>query len=216
MLKTLLIVRKTKSIISTLLMPYQRLRLRKRVFKQLSENKPLKIVIGAGGVDIPGWILTDIPVLDVLEASHWATIFQKNTIDRVLAEHVFEHLTEEQLKIFLHNVRPYLAPESFIRIAVPDGFHPSSEYIEYVRPGGIGEGADDHKILYNYQLFQRLIEECQYAYRLLEYFDENGQFHQLEWSAEDGMIRRSKDHDARNQQQPLSYTSLIIDLWKVE
>ena len=128
----------------------------------------------------------------------------------------FEHLTEKQFKTFLYNVRPYLAPESFIRIAVPDGFHPSSEYIEYVRPGGIGEGADDHKVLYNYQLFQRLIEECQYDYRLLEYFDENEQFHQIEWSAEDGMIRRSKDYDIRNQQQPLSYTSLIVDLWKVE
>lgn len=49
---------------------------------------------------------------------------------------------------------------------------------------------------------------------LLEYFDEHGQFHAVDWDAADGMIRRSMRYDVRNTPaQPTVYTSLIVDLW---
>ena len=194
-------------------LPIKRRQIRKSIIKIQSQNELVKIVIGSGGLEVKGWILTDLPVLDVLNVSHWQEIFPITSIDRVLAEHVFEHLTDEQFKQFLHNIRPYLAPNGRVRVAVPDGFHSSPAYIDYVRPGGSGAGADDHKILYTYKIMSDLLDECNYQYQFLEYFDENGQFHQSEWHVEDGLIRRSADHDRRNKDAPLSYTSLIVDFW---
>ena len=192
-------------------LPIKRRQIRKSIIKMQSQNELVKIVIGSGGLEIKGWILTDLPVLDVLNVSHWKEIFPIASIDRVLAEHVFEHLSDQQFKQFLHNIRPYLTPNGSIRVAVPDGFHPSPAYIDYVRPGGSGAGADDHKILYTYKIMGDLLNECNYQYQFLEYFDENGQFHQREWDVEDGLIRRSADHDRRNKEVHLSYTSLIVD-----
>ncbi len=49
---------------------------------------------------------------------------------------------------------------------------------------------------------------------LIEYFDENGTFHQNNWSGDDGHIRRSFTHDERNKNGKPNYTSLIIDAVK--
>ena len=57
------------------------------------------------------------------------------------------------------NCYEFLRPGGRLRIAVPDGFHPEPGYIEYVRPGGTGIGADDHKVLYNYQSLRKLLEK---------------------------------------------------------
>lgn len=192
---------------------YKRIKLRQECRRYSGE---LKIVIGSGGVNVgDGWVLTDLPVLDVTKRHHWRIIFQGQSIYRLLAEHVFEHLTEAQFKIFLNNVQPYLANGARIRIAVPDGFHPSAEYIDYVRPGGTGAGADDHKVLYTYRTMTTIINDNGYNFELLEYFDENGEFHQQAWNKTDGPIMRSADNDQRNKDGKLAYTSLIVDLWTV-
>jgi predicted SAM-dependent methyltransferase len=101
-----------------------------------------------------------------------------------------------------------------LRIAVPDGFHPDPDYIEYVRPGGTGAGADDHKVLYNYKLLSEQLRRAGFEVTLLEYWDENGDFHFRPWSSRDGYISRSRDHDERNQNGTLAYTSLIVDAIK--
>ena len=43
-----------------------------------------------------------------------------------------------------------MIPGGNFRIAVPDGFHTDPSYIENVKPGGTGEGSEDHKNLFNY------------------------------------------------------------------
>lgn len=198
---------------SPLWIPSYRIYLRLRAAALRLSNQPLKVVIGAGPTHYPGWMLTDIPFLDATDAAQWKRIFSKGGIQRILAEHVFEHLTTEQFCQFLRAIRPLMAPDGFIRIAVPDGFHPDADYIEWVKPGGIGPSSDTHLLMYDYQLLTDLLRREKYQFCLLEYFDENGQFHKTDWDAEDGMINRSADHDRRNKARPLAYTSLIVDFW---
>jgi predicted SAM-dependent methyltransferase len=196
----------------------QRIRQQQRAWQreiaaQRANGQPVRLVIGSGGIPQPGWITTDLPNLDVLKANHWQRIFGPYRADRLLAEHVFEHLTTEQFSAFLHIARPFIAPEGFIRIAVPDGNHPDPDYIARVRPGGTGRGAADHKVLYTCDLMSSLLATNHYDFRLLEYFDPDGEFHRQAWETADGMISRSAEHDHRNQARPLSYTSLIVDCW---
>ncbi len=176
-------------------------------------GKPLKVIIGAGATRYEDWIATDIPAFHVLKHAHWALLFQPGSINRMLAEHVFEHLTVEELSQFLRLARLYLAQGGRIRLAVPDGNHPDAHYIEHVRPGGTGEGADDHKTLYTSEKIVKVFHECGYEYQLLEYFDASGEFHRQPWHANDGFISRSAAHDARNVDGKLLYTSLIVDCW---
>ena len=157
--------------------------------------------------------MTNLPVLDALSQKDWAKIFPSGSLDRVLAEHVIEHWYEQELRLFLGLVRPFLSPLGRLRLAVPDGFHPSPSYIDYVKPGGYGCGSDDHKVLYNCHTITRILEEEGYDYTLLEYFDEQGQFHISAWQVSDGFVERSAHHDSRNRDHPLSYTSLIVDTW---
>jgi len=49
------------------------------------------------------------------------------------------------------NAFDFLRIGGTLRIAVPDGCHPDPNYIEHVRPGGTGAGADDHQFLYTYK-----------------------------------------------------------------
>ena len=176
-------------------------------------GKPLKVIIGAGDTRYENWIATDIPAFHVLKHEHWALLFQPASIDRMLAEHVFEHLTVDELSQFLRLARLYMSKSGRIRLAVPDGNHPDAEYIEHVRPGGIGEGAADHKALYTSEKIANVLQECGYEFQLLEYFDASGEFHREPWHAEDGFIGRSAAHDERNVDGKLIYTSLIVDCW---
>jgi len=189
-------------------------RVRDEVRRALQSGSPVKIIIGAGQTQFEGWIATDMPAFDVRNSDHWRALFPPASIDRMLAEHVFEHLSTAELARFLHTAADYLSPGGRVRIAVPDGFHPNAEYIQNVQPGGIGVGASDHKVLYTCDLLGGLMREQGYQFELLEYFDAEGQFHQVEWSADDGFVGRSAEHDARNAGGQLHYTSLIVDCWR--
>lgn len=191
-------------------------RIREAVRRTQQSESTIKIIIGAGQTRFEGWISTDAPAFDVRNRDHWRKLFPPATIDRMLAEHVFEHLTSDELAKCLEIAAQYLAPSGRVRIAVPDGNHPDAEYIRRVQPGGIGVGAGDHKALYTCDLIGDLMRKQSYQFELLEYFDAEGQFHQSEWSADDGFISRSADHDARNAEGQLNYTSLIVDCWPAD
>jgi predicted SAM-dependent methyltransferase len=149
-----------------------------------------------------------------LKRADWKRIFSQGIIDRVLAEHVIEHWTVDEFRLFLGIVRPFLSQQGFIRLAVPDGFHPDPSYIDHVKPGWSRSGTDDHKALYNYESLKEQLEKAGFAVKLLEYWDERGNFHFKEWFSEDGHVRRSKRYDPRNQDGSLTYTSLIVDAMK--
>ena len=81
--------------------------------------------------------------------SDFIKYFSKKKIKNVLAEHVLEHLTNDDLEKMIKNFYKYSDDAINIRIAVPDGFHKDEKYIDVVKPGGTGEGAHDHKNLFN-------------------------------------------------------------------
>jgi predicted SAM-dependent methyltransferase len=77
-----------------------------------------------------------------------------------MAEHVWEHLWEHEIKLANANCYKYLKKGGKLRLAVPDGYFPGKEYIENARPSGTGAKIEDHKILFNYKLIQKLLKEA--------------------------------------------------------
>ena len=175
---------------------------------------PLRIIIGASGTQYSGWLPTEYPLVNIAD---WLTLrrfFEPESVSAILAEHVWEHLTPVQAEAAARNCRELLAVGGHLRVAVPDGLHPDSAYIEYVRPGGSGEGSDDHKVLYTYRSLSELFERAGFSTRLLEWFDENGRFHSTAWDPEGGHVTRSTRFDERNHANPTAYTSIILDAVK--
>jgi predicted SAM-dependent methyltransferase len=185
-----------------------------RFRRQLKVAAPLRIVVGASGVFDQGWVPAEVEFLNLLNLAHWQEYFGASSIDAILAEHVWEHLTWEEGLQAARNCCRFLKIGAYVRAAVPDGFHPNPTYIEQVRMGGLGLGADEHKVLYNHDTFRGLFEKAGFTVNLLEYFDSGGRFHFVEWDPGKGKIRRSKRYDARNTEGSLTYTSIILDAYK--
>lgn len=160
------------------------------------------------------WIHTDRDSLDITRQKDWDCMLFNLRIHNIMAEHVWEHLSEEDSILANNNCYRYLKKKGVLRIAVPDGYNPDVGYIDYVKPGGNGAGADDHKILYNYISLKRCLEKAGFQVNLLEYWDENGVFHFTDWTDDGGHIVRSRRYDKRNQNGALRYTSLIVDAIK--
>lgn len=173
-------------------------------------NKNLRLVVGGAGTKFNGWIDSDIDILDIASLKNWQSLFKVGEISNIVAEHVWEHLTEEESKKALNNCFKFLKTGGRLRIAVPDGYFPDKNYIDYVKPGGYGAGSDDHKRLYTYITLSTELAEAGFKIQLVEYFDENGHFFKNKWSKEEGFIHRSFEFDKRNKTE-LKYTSLIID-----
>jgi predicted SAM-dependent methyltransferase len=185
----------------------------KKILSQ-QEGKALKVVVGSSDIFEAGWIPSEWHFLNLLKPQEWLTFFKEDSISTILAEHVWEHLTPEEGKIAVSTCYRFLKKGGRLRIAVPDGLHADPVYIEHVKPGGTGAGADDHKILYTYKIMTNVLEEAGYTVQLLEYFDEAGVFHQHTWDAKEGYIHRSIKNDKRNADGKPNYTSLIVDAIK--
>lgn len=173
-------------------------------------DSALNIIIGSEKTAYPDWLATNIESLNLLEKSSFENLFGTKKATRFLAEHVFEHITYTDALIALKNCYQFMEKGGSIRIAVPDGFHPNPDYINMVKPGGYGEGADDHKLLYDYHKLSKVLGDAGFRVNLLEYYDEQQQFHFKDWDSKDGHVIRSKRFDKRFH-EPIGYSSLIID-----
>jgi len=173
-----------------------------------------RIVVGASGVVEPGWLATEEDFLSLLRRDDWLRYFAACPVDAILAEHVWEHLGGEEGLAAARTCFEFLRPGGYVRVAVPDGLHPSGDYRARVRPGGTGAGAADHKVLYDYRSFGAVFQRAGFEVRLLEYYDETGQFHFREWDPDEGMVWRSKRFDPRNQAGRIVYTSIVLDAIK--
>lgn len=177
-------------------------------------TRPLRVVVGAAGEAPEGWLATEQDFLDLLDPATWQAFFDEASLDAILAEHVWEHLTLEEGRQAARVCFDYLRPGGYARVAVPDGLHPDPAYRDYVRPGGSGAGADDHKVLYTHESLSEVFESAGFTVSLLEYFDAGGTFHFTDWDPGDGMIVRSRRFDERNRDGHNHYTSIIIDAVK--
>jgi predicted SAM-dependent methyltransferase len=204
-------------------------------FKYLG-GETIKVIIGAGPQRIPGWLSTDISTLNIAHDSSWRSLFIPNSIANILAEHVVEHLSLDELYRVLEHARTYLKPRGIFRVAVPDAFHPSRYYYNLVKPGG-WETPNQHKLFCDFEMLTRVAKSSGYTIRLLEYFDESGVFHTESYSEDDGAIQRCAENNRgldtsdekvmerfystipqhlRQQfyDRKMTYTSLIVDLIK--
>ncbi|WP_175074939.1 SAM-dependent methyltransferase [Terribacillus sp. AE2B 122] len=179
----------------------------------------IRVVIGAGPyMNNPNWIHTQEEELNLLDEKTWQSRFSKGSIKAILAEHVWEHLTYEEGLEATKICLCYLQSSGYIRCAVPDGYFPDKAYQNIVKVGGPGpedHSAASHKIVYNYKSLTKMFEAAGFKVKLLEYFDEEGHFHQNAWEGADGFIFRSKKYDPRNQGEKIVAPSLIIDAIKL-
>lgn len=187
---------------------------RAKLRDMIAATRPLRLVVGASGVFEEGWIPTDMHDLNLLVESDWARWFKVASVDAIIAEHVWEHLTPEQGLLAAQNCHRYLKPGGYLRLAIPDGCSPDPAYIEHVRIGGSGPGADDHKVLYTYKSLSEMLTKAGFDVRLQEYYDDKGVFHAEDWDVKQGLVRRTKRFDQRNADGVLRYTSLMVDAIK--
>jgi predicted SAM-dependent methyltransferase len=187
-----------------------------RFRKGMASSGPKKIVIGSSGWFDFGWIPTEQQFLDLTKPADWQRLFRPDSLDAMLAEHVWEHLTLSDAESAAKTCFTYLKPGGYLRVAVPDGNHPDPTYLEWVRVGGAwsGQVTNDHKVLYDHKTLVQLFENAGFRVELYEYFDEAGTFHYREWDPQQGKIRRSKRFDKLNKNGSLAYTSIIIDAIK--
>jgi predicted SAM-dependent methyltransferase len=174
-------------------------------------KRPLKVIVGSGNDSYPDWIATDIYVLNICRPESWSLRFEPDAIDAILSEHVLEHLSLEENKIALSSAFIHLKSGGRFRIAVPDGNRKDPVYHADVAPP-----ADGHKMLFDLKSLSALLEEAGFIVKPLEYFDDGGEFHAVEWKSEDGHIRRSVRYDRQIQfrRGGLFFTSLIVDALK--
>lgn len=177
----------------------------------------MKIIIGAGQTKCEGWLETQENELNMLSISDWQRLFSPASIDAILAEHVWEHLTYEEGIQAAQNCYTYLKPGGYIRCAVPDRNFRNEWYQNMVQvggPGPIDHPAATHKIVYDYETLIYVFQSAGFAISLLEYCDEKGDFHYTYWNEADGKIGRSFRFDTRNSLDHLGMVSLILDAKK--
>jgi len=177
----------------------------------------MKIIIGAGNISIAGWKATQEAELNLLKKADFEKQFGYNSIEAILAEHVWEHMTKEEGITAAKNCYDFLKPGGYIRCAVPDINFKNEWYQDVVKiggPGPIDHPAYTHKIVYDYKTFKNVFEKAGFDVELLEYCDENGAFHYKYWNEADGKIGRSFRFDTRNSMEKLGMVSIIIDAKK--
>lgn len=177
----------------------------------------MRIVIGAGETSYEGWESTQEHELNLLVKDDWAKRYKKESIDAILAEHVWEHMTIEEGVLAAKNCFEYLKPGGYVRCAVPDINFDNEWYQNMVQVGGPGptdHPAFTHKVVYDYKTLCKVFEKAGFRVTLLEFCDENKQFHYKYWNALDGKIGRSYRYDTRNSSEEIGMVSLIIDAHK--
>jgi|SRR5579871_1554054 len=172
----------------------------------------MKIILGAGDTVQEGWISTDRHQLDLTSRASFENYFKGAKADAFLAEHVFEHLSLPAGIQAAHHCREFLNPGGTLRIAVPDRLHKDPDYLRWTEPGGVGPGADDHKVFYDLEMLCSMLARAGF-HRLepIEWWGQDREFHALPWTVDRGFVRRSLKHDSRNLTRTIPYTSVIVD-----
>lgn len=196
-----------------------------------SKSGPLRLLISGEDNAQLGWVVTNWPTFDVLNASSMALLglgWRFHAVSAV-AEHVWEHFDYVQAFQALVNMRCAML-SGRLRIAVPDAAHADVKW--YVKkkvqegwPAGFfGGGAKKsksarypgHRALWTARKLVRFA--CDAGYKgawLQEYWKESkpNRFVQFNYSDEFGYISRSARNDPRNNAKSRNtYTSLIVDL----
>lgn len=201
---------------------YKKLKsLQLRIRKLLYGRKTLKVVVGSGGVFQNGWVATNKETVDITNENDWRRYFKEGSIDIILGEHVLEHLSLKNGTKAIKIMKRFLKEGGYIRIAVPDRFHPDPKYIELndvIEDQIALNEYDYHHVFYDYKSLSKIFQEEGFEIKLLEFYDENGTFHFHEWDPKGGLIYRSERFKFLKNDVSIgnmsNYTSLIIDAIK--
>jgi predicted SAM-dependent methyltransferase len=206
-----------------------------RIQSRLLTGRKIRIIAGSSGTRQSGWIATEKEFFDLTSRESMSRFLGRAKIDRLLLEHVLEHLTEDEVSAFLREVSTLLEPDALIRIAVPDAYHPSPWYRAEMGVGGREPGAEDHKTFWSVDSLSSIAVNNGFKVEPIEYFDGRGIFHSRFYDEDDGYVARSSrryvgrltlDSQLRSElfagmdlsvaqdmkDGNLTYTSLIADL----
>ena len=87
----------------------------------LSDSKVLKVNVGAGHKQVPGFVTLDkYNDSDIRKDIFEFNLFNPETVDEFLVEHVLEHFNEQKGDEFLDILYKALKPGGVLEIAVPD------------------------------------------------------------------------------------------------
>lgn len=59
----------------------------------------IRVIVGASSQKYPGWIRTQQSDLDLAKPEQWECRFELGSVSRILAEHVWEHLTPDEAAV---------------------------------------------------------------------------------------------------------------------
>jgi predicted SAM-dependent methyltransferase len=182
-----------------------------RLRKRIRATSPLNVVLGGGEREYEGWVFTDRDFLDITRPGDWDALFAPDSIDRLLSEHVLEHLSEDECVIALAECYRHLKPGGLLRVAVPDGYRRDPDYVAEVAPPNAG-----HKQLFTVDTLVPLLERAGFRATPLEYFDAEERFHAAVWDERDGFVARSVRFDRQEafRRGELCYTSIVVDARK--
>lgn len=93
----------------------------------MTSDPDIRVIIGASSHNYPGWIRTQEDELSLRKRSDWEERFRPNSISRLLAEHVWEHLEPEDARKAASICFEFLRPGGFFRCAVPDELFPDAK-----------------------------------------------------------------------------------------
>jgi predicted SAM-dependent methyltransferase len=193
--------------------PIRDLRQARLLRRQIESNDRIRLALGSSSHCTDGWIAAGCDQFDLVDPASWSWYFQKSSVDAILAENVWEHLSRIEGKTAARNCFQFLRPGGYLRVAVPDEFHPSQQYQNQLRNDG-ELGTTSSCVLYNHHSFAEVFVSLGFQVRLIEFFDQAGAFHSNQWDVSKGLVQRTLLFDERNITQPFAYTSLVLDAFK--
>lgn len=125
----------------------------------------------------------------------------QESVDRIISEHFFEHVAEEDAVELLRECHRVLKRGGLLRIAVPDYMHPRSR--KYLRRG-FDPRHSDHLMLPTYESFSALVNASPFErHEFYQYWD-GDTFVRKAIDYTRGHIKRTPEHDRRNCRSTLS------------
>ncbi len=171
-----------------------------KIFLNLS-NKNVNLILGAALTKQKGWFSTNQEWFDIVQKSDWDRLFNSNKslsrkrVKRVLAEHVFEHLTLDEMRNAINLIYKNMVYEGSLRIAVPDGNNPNQEYRNHCGINGIGADASDHKQFITFELLRDEVEKIGFKCHLIEGYLKNRKLISTPFNRELGNVIRSRSNE---------------------
>lgn len=191
-----------------------------KLYLIFSRNQ-VNLILGAALTRQKGWFSTNEEWLDITKEKDWNKLFNsKQRLRKVLAEHVFEHLTLSEMQKSLKIIYKNMILGGSLRIAVPDGNNPNIEYRKYCGINGIGADASDHKQFITFELLRKELSRIGFQVQLVEGYLKNKKLISRKFNNDLGFVIRSRRNlnniSYKNGWDfPDANSSLIVDCFKI-